>query len=251
LPHSDILGSKPVCGSPKLFAAYHVLHRLLAPRHSPYALSSLTIRNSRLTPIAASRLAGSRVRTCRTANRELRIAACDSPLHTACVLTPPALAGAVDCGRKKLPFAGYSVVKESVKLSALQLLEVRLRLSARARQPLSKLMGRRRSQQAPFLLRARRHSPELAIVTSATPKCKLKCNLSCYSLTPWSASARSAFALSGYGATAFVCVARRQRARLPSRSPLPRQLRRAKAGGEYRARTGDLLVANQALSQLS
>ena len=43
LPHSDIFGSKPVCGSPKLFAAYHVLHRLLAPRHSPYALSSLTI----------------------------------------------------------------------------------------------------------------------------------------------------------------------------------------------------------------
>ena len=30
-------------GSPKLIAASHVLHRLLAPRHSPYALSSLTI----------------------------------------------------------------------------------------------------------------------------------------------------------------------------------------------------------------
>src|SRR5688572_17679437 len=45
-PHSEILGSKPVCGSPKLIAAYHVLHRLLAPRHSPYALSSLTIKNS-------------------------------------------------------------------------------------------------------------------------------------------------------------------------------------------------------------
>ena len=29
------------------------------------------------------------------------------------------------------------------------------------------------------------------------------------------------------------------------------KLRRAKVGGEYRARTGDLLVANQALSQLS
>ena len=42
LPHSDISGSKPVCGSPKLFAACHVLHRLLAPRHPPYALSSLT-----------------------------------------------------------------------------------------------------------------------------------------------------------------------------------------------------------------
>ena len=43
LPHSEIAGSKPVCGSPTLIAAYHVLHRLLAPRHSPYALSSLTI----------------------------------------------------------------------------------------------------------------------------------------------------------------------------------------------------------------
>src|SRR5579883_2140962 len=42
-PHSDIAGSKPVCGSPTLFAAYHVLHRLLVPRHPPCALSSLTI----------------------------------------------------------------------------------------------------------------------------------------------------------------------------------------------------------------
>ena len=43
-PHSDIPGSKPVCGSPRLFAACHVLRRLLAPRHPPYALSSLTIK---------------------------------------------------------------------------------------------------------------------------------------------------------------------------------------------------------------
>ena len=43
-PHSDISGSRPACGSPKLFAACHVLHRLLAPRHPPYALSSLTIK---------------------------------------------------------------------------------------------------------------------------------------------------------------------------------------------------------------
>ena len=41
-PHSDTLGSKLVCSSPRLIAAYRVLHRLLAPRHSPYALSSLT-----------------------------------------------------------------------------------------------------------------------------------------------------------------------------------------------------------------
>ena len=44
-PHSDIPGSKLVCSSPRLFAAYRVLHRLLAPRHSPCALSSLTIGN--------------------------------------------------------------------------------------------------------------------------------------------------------------------------------------------------------------
>ena len=43
-PHSEISGSKLVCSSPKLIAAYHVLHRLLAPRHSPHALSSLSIR---------------------------------------------------------------------------------------------------------------------------------------------------------------------------------------------------------------
>jgi hypothetical protein len=42
LPHSDISGSLPACGSPKLFAAYRVLLRLLAPRHPPYALSNLT-----------------------------------------------------------------------------------------------------------------------------------------------------------------------------------------------------------------
>ena len=43
-PHSEILGSKPACGSPRLIAACHVLLRLLAPRHSPYALSSLIIK---------------------------------------------------------------------------------------------------------------------------------------------------------------------------------------------------------------
>ena len=42
LPHSDIFGSLCICHSPKLFAAYHVFHRLLVPRHSPYALFSLS-----------------------------------------------------------------------------------------------------------------------------------------------------------------------------------------------------------------
>ena len=41
-PHSDISGSMDMCSSPKLFAAYHVFHRLLVPRHPPCALISLT-----------------------------------------------------------------------------------------------------------------------------------------------------------------------------------------------------------------
>ena len=44
-PHSEIFGSKVACTSPKLIAAYHVLHRLLAPRHPPYALNNLTYIN--------------------------------------------------------------------------------------------------------------------------------------------------------------------------------------------------------------
>ena len=43
-PHSDISGSMDICSSPKLFAAYHVFHRLLVPRHPPCALFCLTSR---------------------------------------------------------------------------------------------------------------------------------------------------------------------------------------------------------------
>ena len=41
-PHSEIPGSMPMCGSPRLIAACHVLLRLSMPRHSPCALISLT-----------------------------------------------------------------------------------------------------------------------------------------------------------------------------------------------------------------
>jgi hypothetical protein len=44
-PHSDIRGSTIARISPRLFAACHVLHRLLAPRHPPNALVSLTIQS--------------------------------------------------------------------------------------------------------------------------------------------------------------------------------------------------------------
>jgi hypothetical protein len=40
-PHSEIRGSKVVRTSPRLIAAYHVLHRLLVPRHPPNALKTL------------------------------------------------------------------------------------------------------------------------------------------------------------------------------------------------------------------
>ena len=43
LPHSATHGSKDVCSSPWLFAAYHGLRRLIAPRHPPQTCIRLTI----------------------------------------------------------------------------------------------------------------------------------------------------------------------------------------------------------------
>ena len=48
LPHSDISGSIPVCGSPELFAAYHVLLRHRKPRHPPFALVLFLVNHLRL-----------------------------------------------------------------------------------------------------------------------------------------------------------------------------------------------------------
>ena len=42
-PHSEIPGSMPVSGSPRLIAAIHVLRRLPTPRHPSHALLHLTI----------------------------------------------------------------------------------------------------------------------------------------------------------------------------------------------------------------
>ena|SRR5208337_1687826 len=51
LPHSEILGSKLVRSSPRLIAAYHVLHRLSAPRHPPNALMTLDCSHYRRPPL--------------------------------------------------------------------------------------------------------------------------------------------------------------------------------------------------------
>jgi hypothetical protein len=63
LPHSEIPGSKPVCGSPRLIAACHVLHRFSAPRHPPSTLSSLTIKYLRRESFLSTRLSCQRSRS--------------------------------------------------------------------------------------------------------------------------------------------------------------------------------------------
>jgi hypothetical protein len=73
LPHSEIPGSKLICSSPGLIAACHVLHRLLAPRHSPYTLSSLTIRNSELTITNCLHVSWSASVLCNTACPTIRL----------------------------------------------------------------------------------------------------------------------------------------------------------------------------------
>src|SRR5690606_21582647 len=50
-PHSEIRGSKVVRTSPRLIAAYHVLHRLSAPRHPPDTLKALDHSHYRYPPL--------------------------------------------------------------------------------------------------------------------------------------------------------------------------------------------------------
>ena len=50
-PHSEIHGSKPIPGSPWLNAGYHVLHRLLLPRHPPNALFALDLIQKELDTV--------------------------------------------------------------------------------------------------------------------------------------------------------------------------------------------------------
>jgi hypothetical protein len=52
LPHSEIIGSQVVSTYPMLIAGNHVLHRLLVPRHPPYALCNLTKNLYRFTCIS-------------------------------------------------------------------------------------------------------------------------------------------------------------------------------------------------------
>ncbi len=57
-PHSEIPGSKLVRSSPRLIAAYHVLHRLSAPRHPPNALKTLDRFHDRCPLVIRQPLSG-------------------------------------------------------------------------------------------------------------------------------------------------------------------------------------------------
>src|SRR3712207_1093405 len=82
-PHSDIRGSTIARISPRLFAACHVLHRLLAPRHPPNALFTLRIAattartQDRTAPIEGHASFRMRGRESRTHSRALTL----SKLH--------------------------------------------------------------------------------------------------------------------------------------------------------------------------
>jgi hypothetical protein len=159
-------------------------------------------------------------------------------LHTAC-LHPPlrASADSVFCGRKKLPFAGYSIVKECVEATGCQPFShqpVERRLRG---QPLSNSCEGRercRSTNLPILL------TRLAAAQAGPEKLS--------GLTPIR-PVRLLFSQAGLPAVARSATLRPAFAKASADSLHVHS--RAKAGGEYRARTGDLLVANQALSQLS
>jgi len=65
LPHSDIDGSRVVCTSPSLFAAYRVLRRLREPRHPPCALGLLPVLRRHSSRNASNALLRRKTTRCR------------------------------------------------------------------------------------------------------------------------------------------------------------------------------------------
>src|SRR6476659_9730375 len=127
------------------------------------------------------------------------------------------------CGRKKLPFAGYSVVKDHPGKKSLG--------SFRSPRACSPGPLRLASLAGPFRPAPCR-SPELSILWSAD---------SIFQAEP-SANAG--------GVLRYQCFGELGPLGIPGEPRMPEAFANEQSG-EYRARTGDLLVANQALSQLS
>ena len=103
LPHSDIHGSTPARGSPWLFAACHVLHRLLVPRHPPNALLSLEITSPGIDPEASTMhrnhpqrpttIPVSRAKRQLRASGSLSLSTQQSPLNTIAIAGTPETSG--------------------------------------------------------------------------------------------------------------------------------------------------------------
>jgi hypothetical protein len=100
LPHSEIPGSKPARGSPRLFAACHVLHRLLAPRHPPDALAFLHPRQPppQTQPAATGTNMPARTDKIRGGDRRRRIPATTTTKGRSCAERP-----AYPCQMRALP----------------------------------------------------------------------------------------------------------------------------------------------------
>jgi hypothetical protein len=82
LSHSEIHGSTPVCGFPWLIATCYVLHRLLAPRHPPIALSSLITKlTSGVSPESTQRNVNALFCMWLSKNKTARNTRTPAPLH--------------------------------------------------------------------------------------------------------------------------------------------------------------------------
>jgi hypothetical protein len=155
------------------------------------------------------------------------------------------------CGRKKLPFAEYSVVKDQTRGATPPDPRSLTRRDPQARlRSLAKARAVRNTEVAKLItsaLRPERVSPKLD--TSQGGRAQ----------RPERTSAREGLMSLTRIAESFFKEPdppSRDALRRTTFAPLACQpklvvVHRAKVGGEYRARTGDLLVANQALSQLS
>ena len=257
LPHSDIFGSKLVCSSPKLFAACHVLHRLLAPRHSPYTLSSLTIRNSKLTRTNCLHISWSATVPCNTAcPPSPAFASCDA---TARLRRMNVVVGknyrvqniqlskirwgpsphAPGLAHLRGPFAPRRSLATVASLRDSYFAKESVNVGCQSEQELNDLSRRRCAVREPA-------SPKLPSRLVQPDSAPAKAGP--HSLTETFFRRRPFGLWRDWRKRALSFQRSAALIRLACRAVAPQG---AKAGGEYRARTGDLLVANQALSQLS
>ncbi len=119
-PHSEILGSQLVRSSPRLIAAYHVLHRLSAPRHPPNALLSLDHSHDRCPSDPATRVTRPTCTIRKTLLQHARTAhAVTSALVQPRGVTPKARPGMPPSSRCQTPAPGrkpdanYSLSKDT------------------------------------------------------------------------------------------------------------------------------------------